>query len=364
MRIYSGILSGDTIGGNGANEPEVIELEFSVTSDAPPNSVLEFYFEDAEAVVTENGIGKIIKLQNQIYQFTIHSFVDVWPGDANNDGVVNINDVSTIALYLGYGPSKPNFRSFQRINASTNWFAQKCLAWDSLAITYADCDGDGEITINDMLIIPLNFGKTHQLGLVSNSNNGEFVSYEYPTDKDFKANTSLFHYTIESNELIIGFVAEIPKILSFLPADNEIGVLNQFSESFCRVFENRTNKYILCGFSTKFPLNGNLFCFLNDEQVINGKGITREGRIVDARLVPIKNTLSIEEGLTPQEIISQLEYPFHIEIFDILGRKLRYGTIRNSSEYQVLFSELPDGFVFICIQKEEKTFFTKLLIKN
>ncbi|MFN3782029.1 MAG: hypothetical protein ACK4SO_07625, partial [Candidatus Kapaibacteriota bacterium] len=204
-RIFTGILNGDTIGGVGENNPEAIEFEFSVGANAPENIFVEFLFEDAEAVVSDSSSGKIIKLKSNIVLYNIHGFVNVWPGDANNDGIVNINDVSVVALYLGFGANKTNFRSFQRKNASTNWFAQSCLGWDSLATTYADCDGDGEVTINDMLIIPLNFGKTHIIQTYHSPANSLTKTNEIYLKEDLQ-----IPYRIECEEPIVGFITEIP----------------------------------------------------------------------------------------------------------------------------------------------------------
>ncbi|TXB69420.1 hypothetical protein [Phaeodactylibacter luteus] len=85
---------------------------------------------------------------------------DVWPGDANNNGIVNAVDVLYIGLaYNATGP--------ERTDATTNWEPQSFTLWpesfqDGTNFGYADCDGDGEIEDDDIenAIIP-NFGLTH-----------------------------------------------------------------------------------------------------------------------------------------------------------------------------------------------------------
>lgn len=83
----------------------------------------------------------------------------VWPGDFNNDGIVNHID----ALYLGVafgdttGPIRPN--------ASINWTPQKAQDW-STAVNqvnkkHQDANGDGVINQADFQILLDNFGKTH-----------------------------------------------------------------------------------------------------------------------------------------------------------------------------------------------------------
>jgi hypothetical protein len=84
---------------------------------------------------------------------------EMWPGDANNNGVVDAVDV----LYIGlaYGTEGP-----ERDDATTNWEAQPFELWgqtfaDGTDYGYADADGDGEIEDDDITaaIIP-NFALT------------------------------------------------------------------------------------------------------------------------------------------------------------------------------------------------------------
>jgi hypothetical protein len=83
--------------------------------------------------------------------------VTVWPGDTNNDGVVNGVDILRIGQYwAATGPA--------RENASTDWIGQQALAWTPLQSTYADATGDGAVDLDDVGAIALNWGKTHDLG--------------------------------------------------------------------------------------------------------------------------------------------------------------------------------------------------------
>ncbi len=359
-RIYTGILNGDTIGGKGENNPEVIEFEFSVAPDAPENSVVEFFFEDAEAVVTENDVGKIIKLRFLPILYNIHGFVEVWPGDANNDGTVNINDVSAVALYLGYGSNKVNFRSFQRVKASTNWFAQTCLAWDSLAITYADCDGDGEVTINDMLVIPLNFGKTHQLKNTVIPENF-FSNLVEQNEICFTA----YPFSILADEPIIGFVGNLEPSQLFTINKEDISILNKNSDFFIINFSNENSKYIFCASKTNEPLNGKLIVVSNQNQVVSGSGITNDGRIILAKLIPISvANITSDFGSNYLNVIEQLEFPSKIQIFNYLGEKINLNEILSKNEFENTINKLPNGIYFFKIRSFDKHFFWKYLHNN
>ena len=79
----------------------------------------------------------------------------VWPGDTNNDNMVNQADILPIGLYWGStGPARPN--------ASLNWASQPLNAWAVVAAaTYADANGNGKIDQADVLPIGFNWGKSH-----------------------------------------------------------------------------------------------------------------------------------------------------------------------------------------------------------
>lgn len=94
---------------------------------------------------------------------TVHlapGICDVWPGDANNDGVADNFDVLDIGQ--GYG-----YTGLVRTNASLVWTGQPAAVWtdtlpDGNNAKYADCDGNGTINADDTLAVTLNYGLTHQ----------------------------------------------------------------------------------------------------------------------------------------------------------------------------------------------------------
>ncbi len=85
----------------------------------------------------------------------------LWPGDVNNNGIVNAVDLLWLGLaYNAEGPERPN--------ATTLWQAQPLGApWaqnfpGGLNYAYADCDGDGEVDDDDLDdAIDPNFRLTH-----------------------------------------------------------------------------------------------------------------------------------------------------------------------------------------------------------
>lgn len=159
--LTCGALSGVKVGEAGFTNPRVIHLDFVVNSNTPNNTPIVFTFANPQAVVSDSG-GRIISLNSIPYSVTTHGFIDVYPGDANNDGVVDSKDASQVGAYVGIGLGNTlNVRGYKRETASTMWIPQKSLVWDSAAATYADCDGNGYVTVGDNLVIPLNIGKQH-----------------------------------------------------------------------------------------------------------------------------------------------------------------------------------------------------------
>lgn len=147
-------------GSGGLDDPAVVQLDFVVPPSAIHNANIVFNFRNAEAVVSQNG-GTVLRLMGIPALFNVHGYVDVWPGDANNDGIVDSRDGTAIALFYGEGGIAGRIRGFPRKPASTVWAAQPALSWDSVRVTYADCNGSGTIDINDVLVVFANFSKTH-----------------------------------------------------------------------------------------------------------------------------------------------------------------------------------------------------------
>lgn len=84
---------------------------------------------------------------------------NVWPGDANNDGVVNSADVFEIGLgFNSTGPARsPGGNTFTGQFAS-NWTGTVSTGKN---LCHADCDGSGTIDLSDTVAIYNNFSLTH-----------------------------------------------------------------------------------------------------------------------------------------------------------------------------------------------------------
>ncbi|GAB1429830.1 hypothetical protein MASR2M18_06630 [Ignavibacteria bacterium] len=162
-RLYIGVLSGNPAGSAGIDDPVAVRLDFVVTPDAPHENYSTFSFVSAKAVVNSDS-GAVIDLRGDNNVLAIRSFIKIWPGDANNDGKVNTNDISTIGSFLTNSDNQGPFRGFKRNPSSAYWVPQTALAWDSVLATSADCDGSGEVTLNDILVVQLNFFRERTVG--------------------------------------------------------------------------------------------------------------------------------------------------------------------------------------------------------
>ncbi len=85
----------------------------------------------------------------------------VWPGDANDDLVVNNYDLIPIGLYYG-------LTGTPRDTTTNVWGPHVCADWDTIQanginVKYADCNGDGTINADDTVAITLNYGLHHPL---------------------------------------------------------------------------------------------------------------------------------------------------------------------------------------------------------
>ncbi|MCX7736671.1 MAG: T9SS type A sorting domain-containing protein [Candidatus Kapabacteria bacterium] len=369
-RLYVGVLSGEPVGFTGLDNPKLIHLEFAVSQAAPHGTELNFDVINSKAVIYDGLAGKIRDIYVPSFKYKVHGFTDVWPGDADNNGVVDTRDIATVGLYLGYGLSKENFRSFKRDNPSTFWTKQRALCWDSLEVTYADCDGNGDINITDMLIIPLNFGK-----VVENPNN---KNKPQPIIKNNKESCDFY----ESNrtpiitylpEPVIGVVARIDwKLLrnNFLCIEDNIlfgseqySYINEHSDLYQTDFllSSTSKSSLHQGYTTIGWVRSNIS---GDTQgmfeLCDAKGVTSEGRIIPLKL----STTSVDDNYFSENnknlIVSdgflnlsikednQIE---SIEIYDLIGSLLtKERKIYNQGQIKFDVSILASGYYYAILK--------------
>ncbi|MDK9700112.1 MAG: CotH kinase family protein [bacterium] len=78
----------------------------------------------------------------------------VYPGDCDNNGVVDASDVLPIGRYFQTTGSS-------RTTINVNWTAQRAPRWENVAAMFADANGDGTVDERDVVGIGVNWGNSH-----------------------------------------------------------------------------------------------------------------------------------------------------------------------------------------------------------
>jgi hypothetical protein len=99
------------------------------------------------------------------------NIVYVWPGDLDNNGIVNAEDILPLAInWYEVGNA--------RDRVAIDWSPMANELWITPGGTFADADGSGQVDIRDFLPICLNWNLTH---------NGTFVIGAQPNDFDMES---------------------------------------------------------------------------------------------------------------------------------------------------------------------------------
>jgi len=122
----------------------------------------------------------------------------VWPGDANGDKVVDMNDL--LAIGIAYGTV-----GHPRPNASITWTGQPSPDWDSSfssGVNYknADCNGDSVVNYKDTVAISTNYGLSHSKSGVVNqgSPSDPIFTIKYLKDTFYAGDTLIAQIIIGS----------------------------------------------------------------------------------------------------------------------------------------------------------------------
>jgi sugar lactone lactonase YvrE len=84
---------------------------------------------------------------------------DVWPGDANSDGIADNLDVLELGLHMGQtGVNRATTSNLWQSYFSNNWVGT---ITSGKNVNHSDCNGDGTINQSDTLAIFNNYGLTH-----------------------------------------------------------------------------------------------------------------------------------------------------------------------------------------------------------
>ena len=74
----------------------------------------------------------------------------VWPGDTNNDRLVDEADLLRLGQFWGKS-------GYPRADQNIDWASKEAIPWSKLKVTFADADGDGRVNMGDLNAIGLNW---------------------------------------------------------------------------------------------------------------------------------------------------------------------------------------------------------------
>jgi len=340
------------------SNPKVIQLKFAVIPAAPHFETVTFTVNNPRATVFLDGEPQIIALQAEPISYTIHSFVNVWPGDADNNGVVNHLDFATVSYFIGTGPNTKNMRSFKREPASTLWGAQSVIAWDIDEATYADCDGNGEVNMADNLVVTYNYDKQHPTSSIPIIESAMFV----PPSQARRTNNSISipinadtwqPYLAASGRFSFNGDFEFIGI-------EPTGLLKNNDYSFAFYVEKENNIEFITGTvdkSAPIKTNGVIANIIiepkhhgvvaNILQIEDFKAISDFGQIFDIRaFTSIEDSKTFDNGIDyrllyfDNSLIINLPNDIElstIDVFSIAGENLYSQTIRNVSPIQHIY---------------------------
>ncbi len=377
--VTAAVYSGDTIGSRGYDNPAVIHLEFVVSQAARHGTQVTFNFTNANAVITlEDGSGADIELNSEPIVYQINSFVTVWPGDANNDGLVSVLDYNRVALFFQSDSAKKAWKSFKRKNASTKWVPQRVLSWDNDTAAYADCDGNGEITVDDLAVVRLNIDSTH-FGKMKKE--GRILGDENNRKSEFPSDAVRIPLRVGYSSEYIAATAHI--FLNDNQKSRFLGIENgsMFNDEESILFENLNNNELELFVSSAGNEKGGqkgIICYLvfekdiaeYDLNVMDLKGMSQDGYFFSLEEVSsVKNVLNSDNSVSIRFSdgrlhinIEKVDFKGSLKLYNQEGRLMFEKRNIGGGRSEISMLDVPSGAYFALVQSSNKFWLRPLLI--
>ena len=117
---------------------------------------------------------------------------EVWPGDVNNDQLVNYTDRKDLNTYIHDANLNPTWLTGParfKIEAGSNplayyaWELQPSIPWNTPQGCYMDADGNGVINNLDYVVIKINWARSH--GVIAPKSDAGFSAAAFDMDQNF-----------------------------------------------------------------------------------------------------------------------------------------------------------------------------------
>lgn len=314
----------------------------------------------------------------------------LWPGDHNNDGRVDMRDLTFMAPFIGYsGPARDT-------DLNNIWIGQSSNDWQvssgDVNIKYSDSDGNGIITDGDTTMLAANYKKTHGIRYNRDNNSSQLPiklksdkEYYYPGDSiiiDVKIGddswpiqnltgfTATFNFSdafndqsltgnigdnswlSESASLIHMIKKPLPRSLDFgaariggsgVPGHGKIGVIKGIIDESIEGFRLLDGVYyapIDINEATITTEDGMEFRYTPQTVyipiIVNQKPIASNNKKLIAYPNPVNDQLTIETTDTDNEIIS-------VDIYSINGQHISRIDNINKNKFQLNFGNYSPG---------------------
>lgn len=346
-----GAFSGQPLNENNFDNPNLLHLEFVVTPTAPNDERVTFTFLNAYGSTYQAGSGQKVLLASTPVLMDIHGFVEVWPGDTDNDLVVDNVDWTTVYENLKFKERFPGYRSFKRENATTNWYPQRSLVWDVEEATYADCDGDGEISVTDGLVVLLNLSDATVAPIrkeMPKSLSSNLIPIEIDHFRDYRA--------------IYGQIKSDSKILNIIP-----GPLFNNSDAMFHV-EHNVAEFTLGNFSKREFIKESGVAFYietesdSDISFDQLRGLSTNNTLFDLKqgVLNVDSESSYHVNILDNsiEIVSDFRV-ISTEIYDINGR-----LINSTENAKMINVDLNSGYYTLIINTESNSIKYPIIISK
>jgi len=364
---------------NQYDNPRILHLEFVALPTTPNGSIVTFEFKNARATYFDESSDstKEVGISSEALKYDVFGYVDVWPGDANNDGIVNSLDHSKIGLLLGIGSQTPNHRSFKRKSPSTMFYGQRVLLWDNKEATYADCDGDGDVSIGDGMVVFFNDAKSKS-EIKDNTNQIQSPKFD---EENFDNNILVPIYI--SSTSIIQSAAISLDITDIKKNFDIVGVKSGklFEQKNINIIHHEINNefnFLIGTYSKEqspigegiiaylaLSAKGTLNNIISNLEIIKANGMTLSGEIVNLNTGFSTDIESEEYSPTVEQNGEILNININensvLNIYNLSGEKIIENNL-NLGNNLINISALQNGIYFINISNAKINFSEKLII--